>query len=147
MAPRGGISRPQRWDPDVGPEEGHTGGPKTLLFLYSLSLSLSFSFSYHTDLSSQKRAALVGRPMSVGVRVASMPFSPCLAPSQLVCTPCFTSSLSASSARLTSWFLFIVLRWVLMLPPSDVVLSTSRVFALGYIGWVYGGFRPATYII
>lgn len=34
-----------------------------------------------------------------------------------------------------------------MLPPCDVVLSTSRVFTLGYIGWVYGEFKPATYII
>lgn len=34
-----------------------------------------------------------------------------------------------------------------MLTPSDVVLNTSRVFTLGYIGWVYGGFKPATYII
>lgn len=49
----------------------------------------------------------MGRPVSVGVRVAGMPFSSCLAPSQLVCDPSFTSSLSASSARLTSWFLFI----------------------------------------
>ena len=36
-----------------------------------------------------------------------MPFSPCLSPSQLVCLPRPTSSLSACSAWLTSWFLFI----------------------------------------
>lgn len=36
-----------------------------------------------------------------------MRFSPYLSPSQLVCLPCLTSSLSVSSARVTSWFLFI----------------------------------------
>lgn len=40
-----------------------------------------------------------------GVKEAGMPVSPCLAPSQLVCRR--LSSLSASSAGVTSWFLFI----------------------------------------
>lgn len=94
-----------------------------------------------------RRSSICGasRVCDRGIKVAGMPFSPC--PSQLVCLPRPTSSLSASSAQLTSWFLFIRFTLGFDAGPSDVVLSTSRVFALGYIGWVYGGFRPATYII
>lgn len=59
-----------------------------------------------------------------------------------------SSSLSANSANITSWFLFIHFMFVFYAPPPPVaVISTSGIFVLGYIWWVYCRARPATYII
>lgn len=104
MAPRGDISRPQRWDPDGGPWEGYARGLGTLSI--SLSLFLPFLISL---LKVPKKSSIceASHVCDRGVKVVGMPFSPCLSPSQLVCLPRPTSSLSASSAWLTSWFLFI----------------------------------------
>lgn len=56
-----------------------------------------------------KPSSILGMPYVCdrGVKEAGMPVSSCLSPSQLVCLPSLLSSLSASSARVTSWFLFI----------------------------------------
>lgn len=123
---------------------GYTGGPGTLLLCLCPFLPFLIAL-----FKVPKKSSICGTShvYDGGVEVASMPFSPCLSPSQLVCLPHPTSSLSASSALLTSWFLFIRFTLGFDAAPSDVVLSTSRVFALGYIGWVYGVFKPTTYII
>lgn len=78
MAPRGDISRPQRWDPDGGPWEDYTEGPRTL----SISLLIAL-------FKVPKKSSICGvsHICDRGVKVAGMPFSPCLSPSQLVCLP------------------------------------------------------------
>lgn len=124
---------------------GYTGGPRTVLLFLSPSF---FAFAYCTARHEfPKRAASVGRPnvCDRGVKVAGMPFSPCLSPSQLVCLVAPHPVCLQAQPDLPHSFYLSISR--LILPPSDVVLSTSSVFALGYIGWVYGGFKPATYII
>lgn len=86
---------------------GHGRDMQGVLGLFP-SLSLSFCLSLSLFKVPKKSSICeASHVCHRGVKVAGMPFSPCLSPSQLVCLPRPTSSLSASSAWLTSWFLFI----------------------------------------
>lgn len=99
-----------------------------LFFCLSLSHCLKFP----------KRAASVGHPVSVTE-----------ASGEQACPPLFVShpvSLSGSTVPcrqtqpiLPHGFYLSFSHWGLILTPSDVVLSTSWAFTLGYIGGVYGG--------
>lgn len=72
-----------------------------------------------------------------GVKEAGMPVSSCLSPSQLVCLPCPLSSLSASPARVTSWFLFI--RFTLGFDAAPLWCGVK--YLQGFFLWaILGGF-------
>ena len=83
-----------------------------------------------------KKSSICGasRVCDRGVKVAGMPFSPCLSPSQLVCLPVPHPLCQQAQPDLPHGFYLSVSRWVLMLPPSDVVLSTSRVLLWAILG-------------
>lgn len=132
MAPRGDISRLQRWDPDGKPWEGYTGGLRILLLFLTLSF---FAFFLSRHLKFPKRAS-VGLPVSVGVAVVTS--SRHTHPDSLSAPRTRIQSVSKRGSAYLMIFIYPSHLWVLILTPFDV---PPRLFTLSYTGGFMVGFK------